>query len=135
MDDHACSFPAVLFGVLHLFAHQAVHHLARFPLCWDSVIYRGTGSTESVFCSTFTCVFDKADSCSQEVLLQLDIPSSHTHPTTPENNNIICSSQKPALVPDDLNTLDQSQTSCSSLKIFKSSSCTGSQTPHPQSSI
>lgn len=32
MDDHASPFGAVLFSVLHLFAHQAVHHLARFPL-------------------------------------------------------------------------------------------------------
>lgn len=42
VDDHARPFAAVLFGVLHLFPHQAVHHLARFPLGWDAVICRGT---------------------------------------------------------------------------------------------
>lgn len=40
VDDHACSFAAVLFGVLDLFTHQAVHHLARLPLCWDAVVCR-----------------------------------------------------------------------------------------------
>ena len=32
VDDHASPFGAVLFGVLHLFSHQAVHHLPRLPL-------------------------------------------------------------------------------------------------------
>lgn len=47
VDDHACSFPTVLFGVLHLFTHQAVHHLARFPLRWNAIVYRGGQGAQS----------------------------------------------------------------------------------------
>lgn len=47
VDDHACSFPTVLFGVLHLFPHQAVHHLARFPLRRDTVVYGGGQGAQS----------------------------------------------------------------------------------------
>ncbi len=42
VDDHSRPLPAVFFSVLNLFTHQAVHHLTRFPLCRDTVVYRGT---------------------------------------------------------------------------------------------
>lgn len=32
VDDHPRPLPAVLFGVLHLFAHQTIDDLARFSL-------------------------------------------------------------------------------------------------------
>lgn len=40
VDDHARPLPAILFGVLHLFAHQTVDHLAGLPLRRHAVVYR-----------------------------------------------------------------------------------------------
>ena len=34
MDDHAIPFRAILFGVVHSFAHQEVYHFSSFPLYW-----------------------------------------------------------------------------------------------------
>ena len=42
VDDHPRPLPAVLFGVLHLFAHQTVDHLAGLPLRRHAVVYRNT---------------------------------------------------------------------------------------------
>lgn len=38
VDDHASPFRAVLFGIFHLFAYQAVHNFSWFPFCWRRII-------------------------------------------------------------------------------------------------
>lgn len=39
VDHHSRPLPAVLFGILDLFAHQTVDHLAGLSLCRHAVVY------------------------------------------------------------------------------------------------
>lgn len=52
MNDHASPFRAVLFGIFHLFAHQAVHNFSWLPFCWRRIICikeGGRNNLKSIF--------------------------------------------------------------------------------------
>lgn len=44
VDDHPRALATVLLGVLHLLAHQAVHHLAGLALCRHTLVWTHTQS-------------------------------------------------------------------------------------------
>lgn len=52
VNDHASPLGAVLFGVLYLLAHQAVHNFSRLPFCWRRIVCvedGGRKNSKSIF--------------------------------------------------------------------------------------